>query len=398
MRFLIVSQYFHPEEFRVNDLVETLVRKGHQVTVLTGKPNYPKGEYFAGYGYRGVVEEDYKGARVIRVPLRNRGNGNAIRMVWNYFSFVLNGNRYVRRHKLEADAIICYEVSPITQAFPGLLCKKKYGGKFLLWIQDLWPESVTAAGGVTNKFVLSVLDRMVKRIYYRSDKLMAQSNAISESILSKGDYKDKIVYVPNWAEDMFSDDSLIDNRIELPDGFVVMFAGNIGAAMDYPSVVKAADCTRDHKDIKWVIVGDGRMREEAVRMVDELGLQDTVIFLGRHPVTEMPSYFHKADVLFTSLRDEYIFSLTIPSKLQCYMAAGRPILTMLKGAGNAVVEDAGCGLTAEAGDYKGLAENVIALYSKSREEREKMGMNARKYYFEHFDKNTVVDKMIKESE
>lgn len=398
MKILVVSQYFYPEEFKINDLVETLVKKGHEVTVLTGKPNYPKGEYFDGYTFKGVVYEEYKGAKVVRVPLIKRGKGGAKNLVLNYFSFVYYGNKYLRKNEIKADAIICFEISPITQAFPCITCKKRYGGKLLLWVQDLWPESVIAAGGVKNKFALGILDKMVRNIYDKCDKLMVQSEAFAESILGKGDYKDKIEYVPNWAEDLFIDKNHVDKdryRDMMPDGFKVMFAGNIGQAQDFDSIINAANLTKNVQEIKWVIVGDGRARANAEKRVKELGLQDTVKFLGRHPMQEMPNFFVHADAMLVTLKDEYIFSLTIPSKVQCYMAAAKPMLTMLNGIGNKIVEEAGCGFTANAGDAKQLAENVKRMYTMERTDVENMGKAAQEYYNSHFDKETVIDNILK---
>lgn len=397
MKILVVSQYFYPEEFKINDLVETLVKKGHEVTVLTGKPNYPKGEYFDGYEFKGVMHEEYKGARVVRVPLIKRGRGGAKNLVLNYFSFVYYANKYLKKNEIKADAIICFEISPITQAFPCITCKKRYGGKLLLWVQDLWPESVTAAGGVTNKFALGLLDKMVKHIYNKSDKLMIQSESFAESILSKGDYKNKIVYVPNWAEDLFIDRERIDKERYLgmmPEGFKVMFAGNIGAAQDFGSIIEAANLTKDVPEIKWVIVGDGRAKATAEERVKELGLQETVKFLGRHPMQEMPNFFTHADAMLVTLKDEYIFSLTIPSKVQCYMAAAKPLLTMLNGIGNKIVEESGCGLTAKAGDAQQLAVNVKKMYAMDKTDVENMGAAALNYYNDHFSKETIIENIL----
>lgn len=397
MKILIVSQYFYPEEFKINDLAREFVSRGHQVTVLTGKPNYPKGEYFDGYQYDGVVKEDYHGVEVIRVPLRKRGAGGGKNLALNYLSYVINANRYIRNNRMKFDAILVYEISPITQAYPALYCKKKYGGKVLLWVQDLWPESVTAAGGVTNKFVLGVLDRMVKRIYQKCDVLMVQSDGFKESILSKGDFVSKIVYAPNWAEDLYLEKKLVneeDIKAMIPDGFLVMFAGNVGNAQDVDSIIKAANETRVYPEIKWVIVGDGRARESVEAQAKELGLSDTVYFLGRHPMAEMPTFFSFADVMIVSLRDEYIFSLTVPAKTQSYMASGKPVVSMLNGEGNRIVNEAHCGLTAPSGDYKKLAENVIKMFKMNKEEREQMGKNGLEYYLTHFDKKTVVDNIV----
>ena len=397
MRILIVSQYFYPEEFKINDLAREFVIRGHQVSVLTGKPNYPKGEYYEGYQYKGVVKEDYYGAEVIRVPLRKRGAGGGKNLFLNYFSFVYNANKYIRHNKMEFDAILVYEISPITQAYPALYCKKKYGGKVLLWVQDLWPESVTAAGGVNNGIALGVLDRMVKRIYSKCDVLLVQSDGFKKSILSKGDFESKIVYAPNWAEDLYLDKKMINAEAisaMIPDGFRVMFAGNVGAAQDVDSIVKAANETRDIPEIKWVIVGDGRARANVEEQAKKLGLTETVVFLGRHPMEQMPTFFSFADVMIVSLKDEYIFSLTIPAKTQSYMASGKPIVSMLNGEGNRIVEEAKCGLAAQSGDYKTLADNVKKLYRTKKEELLQMGNNGLDYYLNHFDKKMVVDNIF----
>lgn len=398
MRILIVSQYFFPEEFKINDLAREFVIRGHQVSVLTGKPNYPKGEYYDGYQYDGVVKEDYYGAEVIRVPLRKRGAGGGKNLALNYLSFVINANKYIRKNRLEYDAILVFEISPITQAYPALYCKKKYGGKVLLWVQDLWPESVTAAGGVTNKFVLGILDRMVKSIYTKCDVLMVQSEGFKESILSKGDFDSKIVYVPNWAEDLYLEKKMVNEdaiKASIPDGFKVMFAGNVGEAQNVDAIVKAANETKDIPEIKWIIVGDGRARAGVEDEVNKLGLTDTVKFMGRHPMAEMPTFFSYADVMIVSLKDEYIFSLTVPAKTQSYMASGKPIVSMLNGEGNKIVEKAGCGLTAASGDFKTLAENVKKLYHTDKAELERMGQRGLDYYKSHFDKNTVVETILK---
>ncbi len=397
MKILIVSQYFYPEEFKINDLARDLVSRGHQVSVLTGKPNYPKGEYFEGYQYSGEQKEDYCGVEIIRVPLRKRGNGGALNLVRNYWSFVVNAKKYIRRNRMEFDAILCFEVSPITQAYPALYCKKKYGGKVLLWVQDLWPESVTAAGGVNNKFALGILERMVKRIYEKCDVLLVQSDGFRESILSKGDFAQKIVFAPNWAEDLYLEKEMVEKEsisAMMPDGFKVMFAGNVGAAQDIESIIKAANETKDVPDIKYIIVGDGRARAKAEEQVKLMGLEKTVYFMGRHPMAQMPTFFSLADVMVVSLKDEYIFSLTIPAKTQSYLASGKPIVTMLNGEGSRIVEQAKCGLTAPSGDYKKFAGNIQNLYHTDKAELDQMGKNGFEFYKKHFDKKMVVDNII----
>lgn len=395
MKITIVCQYFYPEEFKVNDLAEEWVKRGHKVTVLTGKPNYPKGKILNGYKFWGIQEEDYKGVRVIRVPLIPRGNGGGIRLALNYLSFVLFASLYVLTHRIETDKIFCFGISPVFQMYPALLLKKKTGVNTSLWIQDLWPESVAAASGLKSGFVMNLLSKLVTGIYCKTDILFVQSPAFFESVLSKGNFKDKLIYVPNWAEDVFMKEISDSNKYEslMPNGFKVMFAGNIGAAQDFGSIIQAAFLTRHLPDIKWIIVGDGRMKSDIEQKVQSLKLSDTVFFLGRYPVEEMPDFFSLADVMLVSLKEEYIFSLIIPSKVQAYMASAKPIVTMLSGMGNKIVEEANCGLTAKSGDFKGLAKNVITMYHQTEEERSQLGLNGQAYYKIHFSKKVCIDKL-----
>lgn len=397
MKILIVSQCFYPEEFRINDLVASFVEKGHQVTVLTGKPNYPKGEYFAGYKFWGVQRELYQGAHVIRVPVIRRGRGGGFKLAMNYLSFVIFGCWYVLTHKIEVDTIFCFAPSPITQVYPALIAKYKTKAKASLWVQDLWPDSVVAVGAAKQGGVMwNMLNWMVTSIYRHCDLIFIQSKAFKQSICAKGNFEDKIVYAPNWAEDLYintiGDQSKYHNLI--PNGFIVMFAGNIGAAQDFDSILNAAELTQSIGDIKWVIVGDGRVRAEMERKCERKGLTNTVKFVGRFNSTEMPHFFIHADIMLVSLKHEDIFACTIPSKIQTYMAAGKPIVSMLDGVGNDIIEEAGCGLTAGAGDYRTLANNVIRLYKSPKTSLEEMSVCAKQYYNLHFDKKYIVDRIL----
>lgn len=393
MKILVVCQYFYPEEFKVNELVEGLVDRGNEVTVLTGKPTYPRGPYPKGYKFWGVQKEEYKGAKVIRVPELTRGDGGSIGIVRSMLSFLFFGRWYARWHKIEADAILCFQLSPVTMAAPALIYKRKTGAKLVHWVQDLWPESVTATTSIKGGVAINWLNRFVSKIYRLSDVILVQSKAFEKSICEKGDFKDKLIFAPNWAEDSIAQGELHPADCKLQDGFKVMFAGNIGVAQDFPNIIKAAELLKDIKDIKWVIVGDGRAREDAEKEINRLGLTDSFVFVGRHPVNTMPWFFKQADAMLVSLKDEFIFSLTIPSKVQAYIASGKPIVTMLNGEGSRVVEEAGCGFTAASEDYNSLAKNVKKMYEMSIEEREKMGKNGRVYYDKVFEKNIVIDRV-----
>lgn len=393
MKILVVCQYFYPEEFKVNELVEGLVERGNEVTVLTGKPTYPRGPYPQGYKFLGIQKEEYRGAKIIRVPELTRGNGGAFGIVKSMLSFLFFGKWYARLHSIDADAILCFQLSPVTMAIPALFYQKKLGVKYVHWVQDLWPESVTATTNIKGGPAVKWLDKLVTKIYRRADVILVQSKAFEKSICDKGDFNNKLVFAPNWAEDSIANGELHPADCSLPGGFKVMFAGNIGVAQDFENIIKAADLTRDIPDIKWVIVGDGRDREHSEQEVKKLGLGDQVVFMGRHPVNTMPWFFKQADVMLVSLKDEFIFSLTIPSKVQAYMASGKPIVTMLNGEGSRVIEEAGCGLTAKSCDYQTLAENVKKLYSMGKEERSAMGVAGRSYYDKVFAKELVINKV-----
>jgi glycosyltransferase involved in cell wall biosynthesis len=395
MKILIVSQYFWPETFRINDLASEFVLKGHEVTVITGNPNYPYGRFFLGYGFKYSVE-NHDGIKIHRVPIIPRGNNNLL-LILNYISFAVSGSIFTFFHKFVYDKIIAVNFSPIIAAYPAIVYKKKKRTKILLWVQDLWPESVRAASSLESGFIDKILLVMVKNIYRNCDKIIVSNVGFTESITVKSVPKDKIDYIPNWAEDLYEDKSKIDPekfRELIPDGFIVMFAGNIGEAQDFSSIIEAAELTRNYQSIKWIVIGDGRKR---VWLEDEIlkrKLGSTVYVLGRFPVEDMPSFFIHADIALASLRDEYIFSLTVPAKIQSYMAFGIPILTMLSGAGNKIINDSKCGFTAESSDFKKLADNVIKVSSFNKIELTQLGENGKKYYNENFAKKLAVNKFI----
>lgn len=398
MKILVICQYFYPEEFKVNELVEGLVKRGNEVTVLTGKPTYPRGDYPDGYKFWGVQHEVYKGAKVIRVPELPRGNGRAIGIAKSMLSFLITSSWYAKRHHIKADAILCFQLSPVTMANAALIYKRRLGAKLVHWVQDLWPESVTATTPIKKGLIISWLNHFVTKVYQKSDTILIQSKAFEKSICAKGPFKKKLVFAPNWAEDIFANANITNTCKDFPlqpdcTFFRVMFAGNIGEAQDFGNIIKAANLTKDIPRIKWIIVGDGRARENSEHEVARLGLQTTVEFLGRHPVEAMPGFFACADAMLVSLKDEFIFSLTIPSKVQAYMASGKPILTMLNGAGNDLIKEAGCGLIAKAGDYTTLAQNVKEMYAMSPAERSQMGKAAKVYYDQHFAKDKIIDKV-----
>lgn len=395
MKLLIVSQYFWPENFRINDLAEALKTRGHEVTVLTGIPNYPAGQFFEGYGFFRRIRETWQGVEIVRSPLLARGRGGGVRLVLNYLSFAWSAS-IVARFRLRGsfDAIFVFEVSPITVGIPAIVASRRFNAPILFWVLDLWPESLTAAGGVRSPKVLRAVDRLVKWIYRNCSRVLVQSRAFVPEIARHGVPDSRIQYFPSWGESLFQPLQQADSTLlpPLPEGFKVLFAGNIGEAQDLPAVLQAAEQLRDRRDIHWLIVGDGRMAGWAKEEAQRRGLSQ-VHFLGRHPLEAMPHFYAAADALLLPLKREPIFALTIPGKLQSYLACARPILAMLDGEGARIVQESGAGLACPAGDAEELANQVLKLAAMPESERQAMGQNGRQYYETNFDRTCLFDQL-----
>jgi glycosyltransferase involved in cell wall biosynthesis len=395
MRVLLVTQYFYPENFKSNDIAFELTKRGHEVTVLTGIPNYPQGSFYQGYGLFRKRRQYINGVKIRRALLFPRGKGGGVRLALNYFSWALFASIHAFFLSLfyRFEAIVVHEPSPITQGLPAIVVKKMQHIPIYFWVLDLWPESLISAGGVTNAKILGFFTRIVKVVYNNSDKILISSQGFRESILQKGNYGDKLIYFPNWAENVFSELNSSFELPELPTGFLVMFAGNIGEAQDFDHVMRTALLLKEKKDIKFVFIGDGRKRAWVESFIFQHNLFDTVFCLGRFPLETMPSFFNKADVMLLSLKDELIFNLTVPAKLQAYMAAAKPVIAMLNGEGRNIIHKSNCGLSVGAADYEGLAKSICELKMMKVEERMRLGMNGRDFCMRHFSLDKCIDNL-----
>ena len=391
MKILLVTQYFHPENFKSNDVAFEMARRGHEVTVLTGLPNYPQGKVYDGYGIFRRRKEVIDSVSVYRTLVIPRGKGGGIMLALNYLSWAFIASLWAFFMALfrKYDAVIVHETSPITQGFPALVIKWLRGTPMYFWVLDLWPESLQAAGEVRNRFILAVFGRIAALMYHCSEKILIGSKGFAVSICAKGPFESRLVYFPNWAEDV-RDGSSVAAVPELPEGFRVMFAGNVGEAQDMPAVMKAAECLRG-QGVVFVIVGEGRRLEWVREYVRQHALESVVCLAGAHPSAEMPAYFSQTDVLFLSLRDEYIFSLTAPAKLQAYMAAGKPVIAMADGEAADLVAEAECGLSCPAGDYKAFAECVLRMKAMPESARCLLGENGRRFFMKKFRKDCCID-------
>jgi glycosyltransferase involved in cell wall biosynthesis len=397
MKILIVSQYFWPENFRINDLGLGLQERGHEIHVLTGKPNYPKGTFYDGYSFFKKGNEEYKGIKIFRSNLFPRGKGSGLKLMVNYFSFAFFSSVKALFHKEKYDLIFAYEPSPITVGIPAIVISKKLKIPLYFWVQDLWPESVSAAGQLNNKIVLKSLNNLTKWIYKNSTLILIQSEGFREYILNQDVENDKIIYYPNSTEALYNliepSKDVLGLMPKVP--FTIMFAGNIGESQDFECILEAAKILKDKSsDINFVILGNGRKKEFVLEKITEYNLENSFHLLGSFPVNKMPHFFACADVLLVTLKKKKIFSLTIPSKVQSYLACGKPIIGALDGEGANVILESKSGLVAPSGDYKQLANKIFEIYKMDNQQRLKLGKNARTYYVENFEREKLIDNLI----
>ncbi len=396
MKLLVVSQYFWPENFRINALVESLVSHGVEVEVLTGKPNYPEGKIEPGYRFWGCASESWKGAILHRVPLLPRGTESRLGLVVNYLSFIFFGSifgAYMLRQR-KFDVIFVYGLSPILSAIPALLIGWLKNVKVVIWVQDLWPDSLAATGYISNHCILSAVRHLVKHIYRHSDLLLVQSRAFEMPVKELAS-QTPILYYPNSVDESFSSDLGIEVPLVkgLEEGFPVMFAGNIGAAQGVNVIVEAALLLRDNSEIHFVVMGGGSSREDMMHLANRYGLAN-IHFPGRYPVKLMPGFMKKASALLVTLTDQPIFEVTVPNKIQAYMAVGKPIIACLNGEGARLVIESDSGLATPAGDAESLAKAVVSLYEMPAERLEEMAGNGRSYYRQNFDHETLVEQFV----
>ncbi|MGY2398089.1 glycosyltransferase family 4 protein [Pseudomonas sp. SDO5271_S396] len=398
LNVLVVSQYFWPENMRINDLVRDLSEKGHSVTVLTGLPNYPEGKVYSEYQRDPQTFSRYAGAEVVRVPLIPRGK-RSLNLILNYLSFFTMASTlgvWKLRNK-EFDAVFVYAVSPIMAAIPAVVIGRLKKAPVFIWVLDLWPETLRAVGVLSQPLLLGCVGRMVSWIYNRADYLLLQSHGFFENVQHYCTRKidpQRLVYFPSWAEDDFSNSVPHASRLltPAPSVFTVLFAGNLGEAQDLPAVIEAAESLIDTVAVRWVIVGDGRMSEWLAGQVKSRGL-DNVLLLGRHPLEEMPGLFACADALLVSLKTNDVFEKTIPGKVQAYLASGKPILGMINGEAAHVIQESGAGLACASGDAAALARITCKLANTDVNERIRMGAAGRDYYMANYSKPTLLARL-----
>ena len=395
MRILLVTQYFWPENFPINDVVAGLAERGHAVTVYAGMPNYPAGRFYDGYGLSGPYRQTYKGAQVRRAPLAPRGDGGAFRLALNYFSHAFLATLlapFLARGRF--DAILVYEPSPMTIGIPGRALRALKRAPLAFWVQDLWPESLSATGAVQSRLVLRLADALIKWIYRGCDRVLVQSEAFIPSVEAHGVERSRIRYLPNSAEALYRRlEPAAEDATELPAGFRVMYAGNIGAAQDFPTILAAAELLKHESRVQWVVFGEGRMRAWVEDEVRRRGLGETFHLLGSRPPQRMPRYFAHAGALLATLRREPIFAYTIPSKIQAYIACGRPVIAALEGEGARIIRAAGAGWVVPPEDPEALAGAVLAASRAAKPELDAMGSRGEAWFSSHFEREKLLSRL-----
>lgn len=397
MRILVVTQYFWPENFRINDLVAECCERGHEVTVLTGHPNYPSGEVFPEFQRNPSAYTTFGAATIVRVPMASRGRGG-LRLMLNYASFAVSAmalGAWRLRGRI-FDVIFVFEPSPITVGLPAVFLRYLKRAPLAFWVLDLWPETLEAVGVVSSKRALKAVGHVVSFIYNRCDMVLAQSRSFIPQIRRYCKAEKVVEYFPSWSDAEF-DTSVAGAAKEIPASegvFSIMFTGNIGDAQDFPSVLDAAERLKEDKSIRWLIVGDGRAFDWVKSEVRQRGLEHCVLMLGRYPIDRMPSFYRRADALLVSLKDEPVFAMTIPGKLQSYLAAGIPVLAMLNGEGAEIVARSGAGLSCPAGDGKALSVAARQLACMDSDRRQAMGARGLAIYKEEFDRAVLISRLL----
>lgn len=388
-KILVICQYYKPEPFRISDICEEMVRRGHEVQVVTGYPNYPEGILYDGYGKGKHIDEVINGVKVHRCFTVPRETGTVKRLM-NYYSYAVSSTGYVLSKKCVAsdgkpfDVVYCNQLSPVMMADAAIAYKKKYKVPAVMYCLDLWPESLIAGGIARESKIYKYFHYVSKKIYRQMDKILITSRLFSDYLRDEFNIKkEKIEHLPQYAEGIFEQ---IPPRDE--DGvFNFMFAGNIGAVQSVETVIKAAEMLKE-EPVKFHIVGGGTDLERLQEIAKDL---DNVVFYGRRPLEEMPEFYAKADAMLVTLAADPILSLTLPGKVQSYMAVGKPIIGAIDGETRVVVETAQCGFCGKAESVDELVENVKKFIQSDR--RNEMGQNARKYYEENFQEKMFMDKL-----
>lgn len=386
---LVVSQYFFPETFRINDICKSWVEKGYKVTVITGIPNYPEGNFYEGYNITKKRTEYYHGVQIIRLPIFPRGQSK-IGLVLNYLSFVASGYIWSLFSKLKPDHVFIFEVSPMTQALPGVWFARRKKIPCSIYVQDLWPENVEIVTGIKSQKVLGSIGKMVDYIYLNCSHIFTTSKSFVSAIIDRGVDADKVTYWPQYAEDMLCEATY---KKKTSDELSIVFTGNIGEAQGLGQLVTLAKALKkldlDH-NVHFTLVGEGRFKQSLINQINECDVTQMFTFLGRVPSEQVPKILQSHDVALLSLAPDPLFDKTIPAKLQTYLSVGMPILGLIDGESKSIIEEANSGLVASLTDTSLQINHIIAFLNNTEEEMSVFRKNSKRYAQKYFDKEQLL--------
>lgn len=392
MRILVVSQYYWPEQFQINEIAPELVRRGHDVTVVCGLPNYPKGVVYEGF------EDSYKepqvrdGVRIIRVNQKPRGK-NVVSLIKNYSSFVKEANRVLDSLNENFDVVFGYQLSPVSSMLPAVKFAKRKGIPLLLYVLDIWPVSAESHLPLKRGLVYRWIKGLSKRVYRNANRILVTSRPFIDYLERvNGVARDRMGYLPQHA-----DSSMLGMDLHKKSDGVTnfMFAGNLGAGATLEVIVKAAAILGPRNDYKVHFVGDGSCRRMLEEMVKEAGLERNFVFHGNQGREGMPDFYRLADALLLTLRGNNEVGDTMPGKLQMYMTTGKPVLGAINGAAREVIEESGCGRCVPAGDASGLA-NLMKDFMEHQERYALGGEKGRDFFKRNFTLDIFIDNLEKE--
>lgn len=395
MKILVVCQYYYPEAFKVTEVAEELLKNGYEVTVLTGLPNYPVGIVPDEYKSGAHNDEFINGVHVIRCYERGRKKG-AVNLALNYASFYFSAMKMIKKMSMEYDIVFSYQLSPVFMALPARWYKLKRHVPMFLYCCDLWPESLKIYVKNENNIVYKWVKNVSRKVYEAADMIGTQSDIFVDYIINTHNIpKDKIRYIPNFSNEEYL--SMDFSKKKDPQITDFVFTGNVGVAQNLQGVITAFSKICSKNNARLHIVGGGAKLDEIKTLVKNTGIEDKVFFYGQRPVEEMPKYYEMADACIVSLKADNAIGLTLPAKVQGYMAAGKPILGMINGSCNSIVNDAGCGICVRADDTEGFA-NALESFCNNREKHKEYGDNSRKYFIENFRKEIHIKAVIDEIE
>lgn len=397
MHILVESQFFYPEQMRINDICAALVERGHTVTVVTSIPNYPQGKFYPGYGIFKRRKETYRGISIIHLPVIPRGKG-FIGLTLNYISFVLSGWFFAQFTKLQPDVVFMNMSSPMTQSLVGTWLAQRRRIPSVIYIMDLWPESFQVITGISSGFILRPLGNMVDHIYSQVNHVLTSSYGFLDAIEARGVPKAKLEYWPQYAEEFYFPldvGALVkDTRIPTDDRLKIIFTGNVGLAQGLDLLVPVAESLKNAKClVTFIIVGDGSYKETLIAQVNKHNLSDFFLFIDRQPATQIPGLLAQADAGLVILKKSEIFSKTLPAKVQSYMACALPILVSADGEAQRVVLEAQAGFVAPAEETGSLVDAICSFATLGKEQRKQMGVSAKVYSEKMFQKVTLITRL-----